>query len=289
MAARIEAFLNSGGHSRDARDMPLPARQVEVRAAGRGTNTSDFLNLPPHSKRPRSRGLTHVIDKGLTLCQIEGLFHMASDYIDVVKLGWGTSYVTHNLRDKVALYRSFMSPVVCGGTLFEAAFTLDKLDDYRHWLTRHGFTHVEVSDGTIWMNHECKLHIISELAKDFVVFSEVGTKDPTVDMAPSRWIECIQAEIAAGASKVITEGRETGNAGIFRSTGELRTKLGGRDHCCGRCGIHHFRGADPRIAVLVDQTHRSGGELGKHQTGRSRRTRDPSPRPSFGHLQSLAR
>jgi phosphosulfolactate synthase len=142
-----------------------------------------------------------------------------------VKLGWGTSYVTRNLEKKIALYRSFDTPVVCGGTLFEASVALDRLDAYRSWLVENRISHVEVSDGTIELEHERKLELIAELARDFVVMSEVGSKDAEVVFAPYQWVEWMRDELAAGAWKVITEGREGGTAGIFRPTGEMRTGL----------------------------------------------------------------
>jgi phosphosulfolactate synthase len=184
-----------------------------------------FLDVPPRSPKPRTQGLTHVIDKGLNLRDIEGLFDTAGEYVDVVKLGWGTSYVTRNLEKKIALYRSFETPVVCGGTLFEAVIGLDKLDEYRAWLEHNRFSHVEVSDGTIDLPRERKLELIEELAKDFVVMSEVGSKDSNVVYAPYQWVEWMREELEAGAWKVITEARETGTAGVFRPTGEIRTGL----------------------------------------------------------------
>jgi phosphosulfolactate synthase len=184
-----------------------------------------FLDLPARSPKPRTQGLTHVIDKGLNLRDIEGLFDTAGDFVDIVKLGWGTSYVTQNLEKKIALYRSFHTPVVCGGTLFEAAVARGKLDEYRRWLVDNRFSHVEVSDGTIDLPRERKLEIIAELAGDFVVMSEVGSKDAEVVYAPYQWVEWMKEELEAGAWKVITEGRESGTAGIYRPTGEMRTGL----------------------------------------------------------------
>jgi len=186
---------------------------------------SRFLDVPERSPKPRTQGLTHVIDKGLNLRDIEGLFDTAGDYVDIVKLGWGTSYVTRNLEKKIALYRSFDTPVVCGGTLFEAVVARGKLDEYRHWLVENRFSHVEVSDGTIDLPRERKLELIAELAKDFVVMSEVGSKDAEVVFAPYQWVEWMREELDAGAWKVITEGREGGTAGIYRPTGEMRTGL----------------------------------------------------------------
>jgi phosphosulfolactate synthase len=184
-----------------------------------------FLDVPARSPKPRAQGLTHVIDKGLNLRDIEGLFDTAGEYVDVVKLGWGTSYVTRNLEKKIALYRSFDTPVVCGGTLFEAVVGRGKLDDYRSWLVDNRFSHVEVSDGTIELPRERKLELIAELSRDFVVMSEVGSKDADVVYAPYQWVEWMKEELDAGAWKVITEGREGGTAGIYRRDGEMRTGL----------------------------------------------------------------
>ena len=184
-----------------------------------------FLDLPPRSRKPRTKGITHVIDKSLTLSGAQGLFESAGDYVDVVKLGWGTSYVTCNLDRKIALYKSFETPIVCGGTLFEAAYGLDKLDEYKSWLAGKGFTHVEISDGTIDLPRERKLELIAEFARDYVVLSEVGSKDAEAVFAPYQWVTWIKEELEAGSWKVITEGREGGTAGIFRTSGEMRTGL----------------------------------------------------------------
>jgi len=188
-------------------------------------NSNSFLDLPSRASKPREVGLTHVIDKGLNLREIEGMFDTAGDYVDVVKLGWGTSYVTRNLEKKIALYRSFDTPVVCGGTLFEAVVARDKVDQYKHWLGEQRFSHVEISDGAIEIPRERKLELIDEFARDFTVLSEVGSKDSDVVFAPYQWVAWMKEELAAGAWKVITEGREGGTAGIFRRDGEMRTGL----------------------------------------------------------------
>jgi phosphosulfolactate synthase len=184
-----------------------------------------FLDVPARSPKPRVEGLTHVIDKGMSLPEIEGLFETAGDYVDVVKLGWGTSYVTQNLEKKIDLYRSFETPVVCGGTLFEAVVARGKLDEYKSWLAAKRFAHVEVSDGTIDLPRERKLELIADLARDFVVLAEVGSKDAEVVYAPYQWVEWIREDLDAGAWKVITEGRESGTAGIYRPSGDMRTGL----------------------------------------------------------------
>src|SRR6187401_2260275 len=184
-----------------------------------------FLGVPARPGKPREVGLTHVMDKGLNLRDIEGLFDTAGQFVDIVKLGWGTSYVTNNLEKKIALYRSFETPVVCGGTLFEAVYGPDRLDEFKQWLRDQRFSHVEISDGTLEIPRERKLELIAEGAEDFVVLSEVGSKDAYVNYAPYLWVEGIKEELAAGAWKVITEGREGGTAGIYRPTGEMRTGL----------------------------------------------------------------
>jgi phosphosulfolactate synthase len=172
---------------------------------------------------PRSGGLTHVLDKGLGPRAWEDVLETSGVYIDVVKLGWGTAYVTPNLRRKLEVLRD--KPVVIGGTFFEVVYVKDKVDEYKRWLTDLGLTHVEISDGTVEIPREEKLALIADLARDFTVLSEVGSKDSDVNFAPYLWVQWIKEELEAGAWKVITEARESGTAGIFRPTGEMRTGL----------------------------------------------------------------
>jgi phosphosulfolactate synthase len=164
-----------------------------------------------------------VIDKGLGPRAWEDVLETSGDYIDIVKLGWGTSYITPNLRRKLDVLKE--KPVVIGGTFFEVVYTMDKVEEYKRWLQELGLTYVEVSDGAIDLPRERKLALIEELARDFTVLSEVGSKDEAVVFAPYQWVGWIKEELAAGAWKVITEGREGGTAGIFRPTGEMRTGL----------------------------------------------------------------
>jgi phosphosulfolactate synthase len=184
-----------------------------------------FLDLPARPGKPRVEGLTHVIDKGLNLRDIEGLFDTAGSFVDIVKLGWGTAYITNNLEKKIALYRSFEMPVVCGGTLFEVVYARGRLDAFKGWLIEHRFSHVEISDGTLDIPRDDKLEIIADFARDFTVLSEVGSKDSEAQYAPYQWVGWIKEELEAGAWKVITEGREGGTSGIYRPTGEMRTGL----------------------------------------------------------------
>jgi phosphosulfolactate synthase len=171
----------------------------------------------------RDGGLTHVLDKGLGPRAWEDVLETCGDYIDIVKLGWGTAYVTPNLSRKLDVLKG--KPVVIGGTFTEAVIAQDKVEAYKSWLSELGLTHVEISDGVLDLEREQKLELISDFARDFVVLSEVGSKDAEVVYPPYRWVEWIREELAAGAWKVITEGREGGTAGIYRPTGEMRTGL----------------------------------------------------------------
>jgi phosphosulfolactate synthase len=185
----------------------------------------EFLGLPMRPAKPRERGWTHVIDKGMSLPEVQGLIDTAGDYVDIVKMGWGTSYVTQNLAEKIRVYQSAGIPVMCGGTLLEAAIARGRVEEFKRWTLGFGFTHVEVSDGTIQIERDSKLELISALAEEFVVLSEVGSKDAECVFAPYQWVAWIKEEIEAGASKVITEAREGGTAGIFRGSGEVRSGL----------------------------------------------------------------
>jgi phosphosulfolactate synthase len=184
-----------------------------------------FLDLPPRSAKPREQGITHVLDRGLAVAEIDGLVEVAGEFVDFVKLGWGTAVATRNLHAKLDRYRAHGIPVVLGGTLTELAISQRKLDGLVGWLEELGLGHVEISDGTITLDHDEKLRIIERLARDFTVFSEVGSKDDTKIMAPYRWVEQIETELQAGAWKVIAEARETGTAGIYRPDGEVRMGL----------------------------------------------------------------
>jgi phosphosulfolactate synthase len=185
----------------------------------------DLLDLPDRGPKPRETGLTHVLDRGLSLTAVDGLAEVAGEYVDIVKLGWGTAVVTGNLEAKVARYRAHGLPVVLGGTLTELAILQGRLDGLLSLIRSLGLEHIEISDGTIAMPHDHKLELIERLSADFAVLSEVGSKDDTKIMAPYRWVELIQAELDAGAWKVITEARESGTSGIYRHDGEVRMGL----------------------------------------------------------------
>jgi len=184
-----------------------------------------LLDLPQRSAKPREQGITHVLDRGLSVAAIEGLMEVAGASVDLVKLGWGTALATGNLERKLDSYREHQIPVVLGGTLTELAIAQDRLEQLISWLNELGLSHIEISDGTIELDHNHKLELIERLAEEFVVLSEVGSKDDTRIMAPYRWVEQIEQELAAGAWKVIAEARESGTVGIYRHDGEVRMGL----------------------------------------------------------------
>jgi phosphosulfolactate synthase len=166
-----------------------------------------------------------VIDKGLSVAEVDGMLEVAGDCVDVVKLGWGTALVTGNLRPKLDRYASHGIPVVLGGTLTEIAIRQGRVEGLVAWLRELGLSHVEISDGTLALERDVKRELIARLAGEFTVLSEVGSKDAQFIMAPYVWVEQIEGDLEAGAWKVIAEARESGNAGIYRADGEVRTGL----------------------------------------------------------------
>jgi len=181
--------------------------------------------IPERTQKPRQHGLTMVMDKGLSVREIEDLLEVAGEHIDLVKLGWATSYVSANLQKKLDAYRAGGIPTYFGGTLFEAFIIRKQFDDYRRLLAKYQMSYAEVSDGSIELPHEEKCRYIAELAKEVTVLSEVGSKDAEKILAPYQWIELMQAELQAGAWKVIGEARESGTVGLFRDSGEVRQGL----------------------------------------------------------------
>ncbi|MBM4269319.1 MAG: phosphosulfolactate synthase [Deltaproteobacteria bacterium] len=185
----------------------------------------DIFSLPTRSPKPRDVGVTHVMDKGLGLHQVEDLLSTSSEYIDILKLGWGTGYVTQNILEKIRVYREAGIPVCFGGTLLEVAILQKRFDAYRETARKAGITHVEISNGVIDMSMREKAGYIRELAKEFTVLSEVGSKDSEKIIPPYRWVELIQSDLDAGAWKVICEARESGTVGLYFGSGEARAGL----------------------------------------------------------------
>ena len=192
---------------------------------GQERGTAGFLDVPARSEKPRERGITLVMVRGLSVAEVEGLMESAGDSVDIVKLGWGTALVTANLKPKLERYEGHGIPVVLGGTLTEIAIKQGRVEGLIAWLHELGLRHVEISDGTIALEPEVKSHLIRTLASDFTVLAEVGSKDADFIMAPYVWVEQIERDLEAGAWKVIAEARESGTAGIYRGDGEVRTGL----------------------------------------------------------------
>jgi phosphosulfolactate synthase len=142
-----------------------------------------------------------------------------------VKLGWATSYVTSQLDQKIKLYQNAGIPCYLGGTLFEAFVIRDQFDDFMRVVDKYNLEHVEVSDGSITMDHDDKCDYIQKISKNYTVLSEVGSKDAAKIIPPYKWIDQMRTELEAGAWKVIGEARESGNVGLFRDSGEVRQGL----------------------------------------------------------------
>lgn len=182
-------------------------------------------DIPLRPQKPRESGLTMVMDKGLSIRQIEDFLEVSGSHTDIVKLGWATSYVTPNLDEKLKTYLNAGIPTYFGGTLFEAFIIRNQFDDYRRLLDKYDMKYAEVSDGSIEIPHDIKCEYIHKLKGQVTVISEVGSKDETKILAPYKWIALMKAELEAGSWKVIAEARESGNVGIYRDSGEVRQGL----------------------------------------------------------------
>ena len=185
----------------------------------------NLSQIPERTTQPREHGITMVMDKGLSVEEAKNFMSAASPHVDVVKLGFGTSFVTPNLKEKLEVYRSHNMPIYFGGTLFEAFLIRNQFEDYITVCKEFGVSYMEVSDGSIEIPHAEKCGYIEKLAKIGVVLSEVGSKDAAHIMPPYKWIELMRAELEAGSTYVIAEAREAGNVGIYRGTGEVREGL----------------------------------------------------------------
>lgn len=181
--------------------------------------------LPERPSQPRNSGLTMMMDKGLSLRQAEDFLETSAPYTDLIKLGFGTSYVTANLKEKIRLYQEAGMKVYLGGTLFEAFIARNMFDDYRRLLDELGLNVAEVSDGSIELSQDDKCEYIRTLAKDLTVLSEVGSKEEGILISPAKWIKMMQTELQAGSWKVIAEARESGTVGIYRPSGSAHTTL----------------------------------------------------------------
>jgi phosphosulfolactate synthase len=182
-------------------------------------------HIPERPARPRNNGLTMMMDKGLSVRQAEDFVSVSGDYTDIIKLGFGTSYLTKNLEQKIKIYKEAGMKIYLGGTLFEAFIARDMFDDYMRLIDKLKLDCAEVSDGSIVMPHDQKCEYIRKLAQNFTVFSEVGSKEAGLIIHPAMWVTMMNKELQAGSWKVIAEARESGNVGIYRANGNAHTLL----------------------------------------------------------------
>lgn len=181
--------------------------------------------LPERATHPRNKGLTMVMDKGLSLRQAQDMVDSSGGLVDMVKLGFGTSLVSPQVEKKIKVYREAGIRVYMGGTLFEAFYVRDMLDEYIEWMKRLNIDTIEVSDGSILVKHDVKCGLINRLSKNFTILSEVGSKEAGIMIDAAKWKSMMSAELAAGAWKVIAEARESGTVGIYRPNGVAHTAL----------------------------------------------------------------
>lgn len=181
--------------------------------------------IPDRTKKPRNTGLAMIMDKGLSTREAENLCDVAADYVDFVKFGFGTSLVSKNIKEKIKIFRSCGIRPYFGGTLFEVFLIRNMFDEYRRFVDEHELDVVEVSDGSMFVDHEQKCEYIRQLSQYYTVLSEVGSKEESIIISPSRWIKMMNSELQAGAFKVIAEARESGNVGIYRSNGSAHVVL----------------------------------------------------------------
>ena len=182
-------------------------------------------HIPARTKKPREDGVTMVMDKGLCLRQAEDMIDGAGHLIDLIKLGFGTSFITPNLKEKIELYQRSNIKVYLGGTLFEAFIARGQFKEYRKLLDKLELDTAEVSDGSIHLSNKEKCKYINELARDLTVLSEVGSKESGILISPAKWVNMMRAELDAGSWKVIAEARESGTVGIYRPNGHAHTTL----------------------------------------------------------------
>jgi phosphosulfolactate synthase len=185
----------------------------------------NLSQIPDRLQKPRLAGLTMVMDKGLSVEEAKNFLSVSHPHVDIIKLGFGTSFVTPNLREKLEIYRSYDLPIYFGGTLFEAFLIRNQFDDYLAVCKDFGISYMEVSDGSIEIPHAEKCGYIEKMTQYGIVLSEVGSKDAAHIIPPYKWIELMRAELSAGSTYVIAEAREAGNVGIYRGSGEVREGL----------------------------------------------------------------
>ena len=247
----------------------------------------DFLDLPERTRKPRRAGITHVLDRGMSPLALESLVETAGAHIDLIKLGWGTAYVSRGVRDKVAICRDVGISVCPGGTLLEIAVEQGSVEPYLEWLRVLGIDHIEVSNGSLPIPVEEKRALIARLAAEFTVIAEVGSKGSQPAVAAD-WVAEMLGDLAAGAALVIAEGRESGTVGLFDSSGAVHRRAGRGDRARARRRDDHLRGAAALPAGLAAPPHRPERQPRQHP-GRGRdRARDAPPRAAVRDARPAA-
>src|SRR5690554_5786470 len=181
--------------------------------------------IPERPAKPREKGLTMMMDKGLSLTEAESFIEANGELTDIVKFGFGTAFVTNQLKEKIKLYKAHNIRPYFGGTLFEAFYARGMFEDYLRLIDEFDLDLAEISDGSIIIPHDDKCELIQTMAKNTTVLSEVGSKDSGILISPNKWIKMMGAELEAGSWKDIAEGRESGNVGVFRPNGTAHTFL----------------------------------------------------------------
>jgi phosphosulfolactate synthase len=182
-------------------------------------------HIPERPAKPRKTGVTMMMDKGMSIREVEDFLTTGGEYTDYAKLGFGTSYVMKNIETKIKLYKEANIKVYLGGTLFEAFIIRGKFEEYARMVDHYKLDAVEVSDGSLLMEHDTKCEFIHKLSKHHTVLSEVGSKEAGIITSPNKWISMMNEELEAGSAHVIAEARESGTVGIYRPTGHAHVAL----------------------------------------------------------------
>ena len=181
--------------------------------------------VPERTTQPRESGVTMMMDKGLSLRETENFIESSAHLTDIVKFGFGTAHITKNLKEKIKLYQDAGIRAYFGGTLFEAFYARGQHNEFLRMLDKYNLDLAEISDGSIILDHDEKCELIQSMSKDRTILSEVGSKDSGILISPGKWIKMMSTELEAGSWKVIAEGRESGNVGVFRPNGTAHTML----------------------------------------------------------------
>ncbi|MFC6904861.1 phosphosulfolactate synthase [Halalkalicoccus tibetensis] len=219
----------------------------------------DFLDTPDRSAKPREEGITHALDDGVGVDEVRDRLEVCEEFVDIVKLGWGTGYVADRLEEKIALYQRRDIPVYFGGTLFEVTIRQGRFDAMVEELSELGVEHVEVSTGVIDLEHEEKCGYVDRLSEEFTVLSEVGRKDADEELTLEEWGGRAEREREAGAWKVIMEGRAGGDTGVYGDDGDVKAGL--IEHTAERLGADSIVFEAPQTEQQAWFVERFGPEV----------------------------